>query len=324
MEQDSGELTGDNLFLPSLRITVLIPSRCLTDEPFVTSFPSVLRVFSPRRALYLNCDATFRDHQWLSKRNENVIDWRGQRKCWENVPRESQEISLSFAPSVCSWFCENEKRRERRMASSDGHRWYFLNLILVHPHRRFNLFLWGFIHIDYSDPAFFHSSSSLLFPLSPVPYLNLITMSVKGRRFLARPDCDKVRSKVRSVRRWWHRGKIPAWTKKRKRTRNPSWISAFPPCCLPDPFRPCGTARGGNCIKVDVGYARAAPSARGIINSQRRAVTKVRACSLVSRSVSGQADSSSPSSFRHLHHFTPFSSARVPLTWKSSESIRAQ
>lgn len=78
----------------------------------------------------------------------------------------------------------------------------------------------------------------------------------------------------------------------------------FLPAVFPtpsDPFRPCGTARGGNCIKVDVGYARAAPSARGIINSQRRAVTKVRACSLVSRSVSGRADSSSPSSFRHLH-----------------------
>lgn len=106
--------------------------------------------------------------------------------------------------------------------------------------------------------------------------------------------------------------KIPARTKKRRRTKNPSWISVLPPCCLSVPSRP-GTARGGNCIKVDVGYARDAPSVRGIINSQRRAVTKVRACSLVSRSVSGQANSSSPSSFRHLHHFTPFFS----LTRKS-------
>jgi len=84
-----------------------------------------------------------------------------------------------------------------------------------------------------------------------------------------------------------------------------SFVDLLSPPCVSNPSRR-GTARGGNCIKVDVGYARAAPSVRGIINSQRRAVTKVRACSLVSRSVSGQADSSSLSSFHHLHHFIFF------------------
>lgn len=128
------------------------------------------------------------------------------------------------------------------------------------------------------------------------------------------------------ARRYWHRGKIPARTKNEGGAqRILRWISALPPRCLFDSSK-LGTARGGNCIKVDVGYARAAPSVRGIINSQRRAVTKVRACSLVSRSVSGQADSSSPSSFRRLHHFILFLfflSSR-PSRSKILESIQAQ
>lgn len=161
----------------------------------------------------------------------------------------------------------------------------------LYPHRLFRLCVF---------PLFIKSA----FSLSSVPYLNLITMSARGVD--SSHDLTTIRrSQSALARRWWHRGKIPARTKKRRRTKNPSWISVLPPCCLSDPSRP-GTARGGNCIKVDVGYARAAPSVRGIINSQRRAVTKVRACSLVSRSVSGQANSSSPSSFRHLHHFTSF------------------
>lgn len=80
--------------------------------------------------------------------------------------------------------------------------------------------------------------------------------------------------------------------------------------------------RGGNCVKVDVGYAGAAPYVREIINSRRRAVTKVRACRLVSRSVSGRMDSSSPrpvsaiSSSAVLLFFFPFlaSVLRPPLS----------
>lgn len=123
-------------------------------------------------------------------------------------------------------------------------------------------------------------------------------MSTKGADSSHDRRCDKVRSKcarATSTASW----KNPRENKETKAHKeDPSWISALPP------FRP-GTARGGNYIKVDVGYARAAPSVRGIINSQRRAVTKVKACSLVSRSVSGRADSSSPSSFRHPRHFAP-------------------
>lgn len=74
-----------------------------------------------------------------------------------------------------------------------------------------------------------------------------------------------------------------------------------------------GTARGGNCVKVDVGYAEGRPfRTRNNKFPTARAVTKVRARRLVSRSVSGRVDIFSPSSptrrsFRHLRRFVPFS-----------------
>lgn len=99
-------------------------------------------------------------------------------------------------------------------------------------------------------------------------------------------------------------------TKKRRRTKNPWWIRAARPTPLLS-SRPGGTARGGNCVKVDVGYAKAAPSVRGIINSRRRAVTKVRARRLVSRSVSGRVDLLLPLPFlAHPSELPPSSSFR--------------
>lgn len=83
--------------------------------------------------------------------------------------------------------------------------------------------------------------------------------------------------------------------------------------------------RDGNCVKVDVGYVgRSRPpiSVRGIINSRQRTVTKVRACRLVSRSVSVRVDFPSPSSFRRPSSFFFFPLYRplspLFLTRKSS------
>lgn len=188
----------------------------------------------------------------------------------------------------------------------------------------------SFIHAAASISSFAALSTSAIPPLRfstlhQVGFFSFVSPLFKfnyhvgeGRRFLARPDYDKTKSKCAraTLVASWKNPRENKETKAHKESfvdlRSSSLLSLRP-------SRP-GTARGGNCIKVDVGYARAAPSVRGIINSQRRAVTKVRACSLVSRSVSGQANSSSPSSFRHLHHFTPFFLSHS----KIFESIRAQ
>lgn len=172
-----------------------------------------------------------------------------------------------------------------------------------------NLFLCRFIWLFRSRvfPLFIKSA----FPSTPVRYSNLIILSARDG-FLAQPT---IRWGQNALAR--HPWKNPCENKEMEAHKESFLDLRFSSLLSFRPLRTWNGTEGGNCIKVDVGYARAAPSVRGIINSQRRAVTKVRACSLVSRSVSGRADSSSPSASAIFTILFLFSSARVPLTWKS-------
>lgn len=144
--------------------------------------------------------------------------------------------------SVFSWFSKNGRKQEcewravapgifqisspsTRVATS-------IRSFAAYPHRPFRVFI------------------KSTFPLSSVPYLNLITMSAEGAD--SSHDLTAIRwgqSALASdaLAASWKNPR--ARTKKRRRTKNPSWISALPPfapfpapAVFPGPCKP-GTRR---------------------------------------------------------------------------------
>jgi len=140
----------------------------------------------------------------------------------KKMPKMHDGSLKKFCPlllSVFSWF---HKTRKEKNASDE--QWWSSGIFQISSSStHVAASISSFIHIDYSDPAIFHPSSSRFF-FSFASYLNLIITSIKGT------DSSHNLATIRrgqSARRWRHRGKIPARTKKRKRTRIPSWNLRF-------------------------------------------------------------------------------------------------
>lgn len=155
-----------------------------------------------------------------------------------------------------SWFLKREKAR---MRLANGRHCIFQISFSTFFYLRRCFFLCNFIHSVFQPCVFplFKKSTSSLSSANPLFKFNYyvsvqrsansthnLAMIRWGQSVLARHS-DAVKKSLREQRNESARGILHGFP-------------LFPSCCLSDPCRP-GMARGGNCIKVDVGYARTTP-----------------------------------------------------------------